>query len=119
VGVSFLNRLIRSIQPSSLKYRLFFAFLLLIILPFFALQVRNHTQVESLYEYRISEQSQYQLDQVKQSFEQIKSQMLLTALQLEKETAVQTALKKETEPGAFPSQSGIMDPVKRMASWRF
>lgn len=112
VGVSSLNRLIRSIQPSSLKYRLFFAFLLLIILPFFALQVRNHTQVERLYEYRISEQSQNQLDQMKQSFEQIKSQMLLAALQLEKESTVQTALKKETDPGAMlPSQSGIIAPA--------
>lgn len=97
-----MNAFIRWIKPDSLKNRLFLAFLLLIILPFSALQIRNHTQVKSLYENRISEQNQYQLDQVKQTFEQIRSDMLMTALQLEKERGVITALNGNSQSDALP-----------------
>ncbi|SDD08023.1 two-component system, sensor histidine kinase YesM [Paenibacillus sp. UNCCL117] len=91
-------RIIRFLKPSSLKNRLFVAFLLLIILPFFALQVRNHIQIKSLYEQRISEQSQVQIDQMKEAFEALKTSMLMTALQLEKEPGVIAALHQAEAP---------------------
>lgn len=85
-------RLFRLLKPTTLKNRLFVSFVLLILLPFFLLQIRNYADIERIYERRISEQNQYQLDQVKENFEQLKSYMLLTAIQLEKEPAIQAVL---------------------------
>ncbi|RXZ80326.1 two-component sensor histidine kinase [Paenibacillaceae bacterium] len=83
-----LENWLQKLKPASLKNRLFLAFLLLIILPFSVLQIRNHVEVKTLYEKRISEQNQYQLNHMKQTMEQIKSDMLLTSLQIEKERAI-------------------------------
>ncbi|MDF2961400.1 MAG: helicase Ski2 [Paenibacillus sp.] len=105
-----LNRMIRRLIPASLKNRLFMAFLLLILLPFLVLQIRNHIQIKHLYENRISEQNQYQIDQVKQAFERTKSDMLMSSLQLEKERAVLSALQEtDNKSAGMPS---IIAPAK-------
>jgi two-component system, sensor histidine kinase YesM len=112
-----LTRILRFLQPSTLKNRLFLAFLLLIILPFFVMQLRNHYQVKNLYEQRISEQSHYQLDQVKQSFEVVKSGMLMTALRLEKDRDVLSALASDKQSTTIdasivkPDAAGKLHPI--------
>ncbi|WP_186328168.1 sensor histidine kinase [Paenibacillus sp. 32O-W] len=86
---------IKALMPSSLKNRLFLSFVLFIVLPFFLVQIRSYDQMESLYEERIGEQSQYQLDQMVSYFEQIKTRILMTSLQLEKELQILLAQSEE------------------------
>lgn len=79
---------LNALVPGTLKYRLFLSFLIFILIPFFLVQIRSYNQMDSLYEDQISEQSQYQLVQIAFHFEQLKTRILMTSLQLEKEPKI-------------------------------
>ena len=55
--------------PSTLKYRLFLAFILFILLPFSLLSLFNFGQVEALMQQNTIKQSRDQLDRMKTSIE--------------------------------------------------
>ncbi|WP_339300860.1 histidine kinase [Paenibacillus sp. FSL R5-0623] len=87
----------KSWLPQRLRYRLFGAFVVLILLPFSALNVYNYQQIESLVEQKISEQSHEQLVQMYRSLEDQMSIAFKTLIFLEQDSAVRNVL---TSPGS-------------------
>lgn len=83
----------RKLLPQTIKNKLFLSFLILILIPFSLLQLRSYSTIESVYVKRISEQNQYQLDQVKDNFERIRSLMFYSSLRLEKEPSIRERLR--------------------------
>lgn len=84
---------LRKLLPQTIKNKLFLSFLVLILIPFSILQLRSYSTIESVYVKRISEQNQYQLDQVKDNFERIRSLMFFSSLRLEKEPSIRERLR--------------------------
>lgn len=80
--------------PQKLRYRLFGAFLILILLPFSVLNVYNYRQIESLVEEKISQQSHEQLVQMYGTLEDQMSVAFKTLIFLEQDSAVRSVLTK-------------------------
>lgn len=80
-----------------LKYRLFVAFLVLILLPFSVLNIYNYRKIEALVEQKISQQSHEQLEQMNRALEDQLSIAFKTLLFLEQDSVVQSVLHS---PGA-------------------
>ncbi|MFS0726700.1 sensor histidine kinase [Paenibacillus sp. 1P07SE] len=79
-------KLLMRVWPSRLKYRLFFAFLLLILIPYSLLQLYSYRDTERLITRSVAVQAGEQLNLVKQSLAKLKSGVFLTMLQLETNT---------------------------------
>ncbi|CAG7617117.1 sensor histidine kinase [Paenibacillus allorhizosphaerae] len=77
---------------SSLKNRLFLAFLLLILLPYSFLQLHSINTIERSFERQIIGQNTEQLEQLKITFEDLRSTVFRIAIRLEKDPAVTGAL---------------------------
>lgn len=86
----------KTFMPQKLRYRLFGAFLILILLPFSVLNVYNYRQIESLVEEKISQQSHEQLVQMYGTLEDQMSVAFKTLIFLEQDSAVRSVL---TMPG--------------------
>ncbi|UKS26908.1 histidine kinase [Paenibacillus sp. HWE-109] len=71
--------------PKKLKYRLFFAFLLLIVAPFTFLQIYNYNKMENTIINRLHKQNQTQVNLLKSNLEDIRFAMLQRYLELEKD----------------------------------
>ncbi|MBA2936973.1 hypothetical protein HZF08_01490 [Paenibacillus sp. CGMCC 1.16610] len=71
--------------PHKLKYRLFFAFLLLIVIPFTFLQIYNYNKMENTIITRLHKQNQTQVNLLKSNLEDIRFAMLQRYLELEKD----------------------------------
>ncbi|MDQ0169270.1 sensor histidine kinase [Paenibacillus tundrae] len=82
----------KRLLPQRLRYQLFGAFVVLILLPFSALNVYNYQQIESLVEQKISEQSHEQLVQMYRSLEDQMSIAFKTLIFLEQDSAVRSVL---------------------------
>lgn len=98
--------------PSTLNNRLFLSFVALILLPFFAVQLRSYDQMEALYVNRIGEQSKYQLDQIVGRMEQIKLNLLMISLQLEKEPVIAGVLRPEVGEEDARSAERLLKDMK-------
>lgn len=55
-----MAKLMRYLIPQKLKYRLFMAFVCVVLLPFCALNLYNYQRIETLVQQKISQQSHYQ-----------------------------------------------------------
>ena len=91
-----LNR-IRSLFPHKLKYRLFAAFVLVILLPFGILNLYNYQRIETLVQEKISQQSHSQLEQMYRTLEDQLSVAFKTLIFLEQDSTVASVL---THPGS-------------------
>lgn len=96
-----LGRL-RSLFPQKLKYRLFTAFLVLILLPFSILNLYNYQRVEAVMQQKISEKSHDQLQQIILSLEDLMNMAFKTWIMLEQDSAVRDVL-------LHPENGSILD----------
>lgn len=96
-----LGRL-RFLFPQKLKYRLFTAFLVLILLPFSVLNLYNYQRVESVMQQKISEKSHDQLQQIILSLEDLMNMAFKTWIMLEQDAAVRDVL-------LHPENGSILD----------
>src|SRR5690606_25726111 len=96
-----LGRL-RSLFPQKLKYRLFTAFLVLILLPFSILILYNYQRVEAVMQQKISEKSHDQLQQIILSLEDLMNMAFKTWIMLEQDSAVRDVL-------LHPENGSILD----------
>lgn len=96
-----LGRL-RSLFPEKLKYRLFTAFLVLILLPFSILNLYNYRRVEAVMQQKISEKSHDQLQQIIISLEDLMNMAFKTWIMLGQDAAVKDML-------LHPEKGSILD----------
>ena len=89
-------KIVRRLVPTSLKNRLFAAFLMLILIPYSLLQLRNFHTIQSTFERNVSSQNKYQLEQLKTSFEELKGTVLKTVFQMEKDPRIRLVLQRES-----------------------
>ncbi len=82
----------KKLFPQKLKYRLFMAFFILILLPFSVLHFYNYQRVELVIQQKISEKSHDQLEQIIQSLEDVMSMAFKTWIMLEQDVAVKSVL---------------------------
>lgn len=94
--INFFIKLI----PSTLKYRLFLAFMLFILLPFSVLTLANFSQVETLMQQNTIKQNQDQLDRLKTSLEDYIGSAVKTRVLLQQDPIVTLALKA---PDTYPA----------------
>ncbi|MFK7692491.1 sensor histidine kinase [Paenibacillus sp. HJGM_3] len=86
-----MRKVLGMFAPTSLKNRLFLAFILVILLPYSFLQYHNIGKIESSIEQQIIVQNTEQLNQLKFTFEELRSAIFRIAIRLEKDPAI-TAL---------------------------
>ncbi|MNI22365.1 hypothetical protein D3C73_759190 [compost metagenome] len=84
---------------SSLKNRLFLAFLALILLPYSYLQFHSFNKIQHTFEQQIIHQNTEQLEQLKLIFENLRSTVFLIALRLEIEPIVSEVLNGDLTYG--------------------
>lgn len=89
---------LRYLIPQKLKYRLFTAFVCLILLPFSALNIYNYQRIEMLVQRQISQQSHSQLEQLYRTLEDQISIAFKTLIFLQQDDTVKSVLKY---PGQF------------------
>lgn len=87
-----MSQLLRMLIPQKLKYRLFTAFVCLILLPFGALNIYNYQRIETLVQKKISQQSHYQLEQMYRTLEDQISIAFKTLLFLKQDDTVKSVL---------------------------
>jgi two-component system sensor histidine kinase YesM len=102
----------KSWLPQRLRYRLFGAFVVLILLPFSALNVYNYQQIESLVEQKISEQSHEQLVQMYRSLEDQMSIAFKTLIFLEQDSAVRSVLTSPDNRTPLENKSLVEEKFK-------
>jgi two-component system, sensor histidine kinase YesM len=97
---------------SSLKNRLFLAFLLLIILPYSFLQFHSINQIEQSFEQQIIQQNTEQLEQLKLTFEDLRSMVFRIAVRLEIDPEIANVLSRSTSSVQdVPENRKIMDAM--------
>ncbi|MDF2959299.1 MAG: hypothetical protein K0S39_1034 [Paenibacillus sp.] len=79
--------------PQKLKYRLFMAFVLLILLPFCVLNVYNYNKIESIIQDEVSKQSYEQLENLHRSLQDQMSIAFKSVIFLEQDPTVRSILK--------------------------
>ncbi|CAG7645445.1 hypothetical protein PAECIP111802_03518 [Paenibacillus allorhizosphaerae] len=93
--------------PQKLKYRLFMAFVLLILLPFCVLTVYNYGKIETIIQDEVSQQSHAQLENLNRSLQDQMSIAFRSVLFLEQDSAVRATLKN-------PEQFHKLDNISLM-----
>lgn len=83
----------KALLPQKLKYRLFAAFIILILLPFSILNIYNFTKIESLVQKKISEQSHEQLQNMQKALEDQISIAFKTLIFLEQDSTIRSVLQ--------------------------
>lgn len=91
--ISTLKERWKLIFPQKLKYRLFLAFVVLILLPFSLLTIYNFRTFEDLIQTKISEQSHEQLGSLQKALQDQMSIAFNTLLFLEQDSTVRSILK--------------------------
>ncbi|WP_232381001.1 hypothetical protein [Paenibacillus tianjinensis] len=102
-----MSRLIRFLVPQKLKYRLFTAFVCLILLPFGALNLYNFQRIETLVQKKISQQSHYQLEQMYRTLEDQISIAFKTLIFLQQDDTVKSVL-------IHPEQRNVLENKRLM-----
>jgi two-component system, sensor histidine kinase YesM len=93
--------------PSTLKYRLFLAFILFILLPFSVLNLANFSQVETLMQQNTIKQNQDQLDRLKTSLEDYIGAAFKTRVLLQQDETLTTYLKEPESLDGFERQKKV------------
>lgn len=88
-----MKKLLRIFWPQKLKYRLFMAFVLLILLPFCVLNVYDYSKIESIIQDEVSKQSLEQLDNLQRSLQDQMSIAFRSVIFLEQDSTVRSILK--------------------------
>ncbi|MFS0724919.1 cache domain-containing sensor histidine kinase [Paenibacillus sp. 1P07SE] len=83
---------LRLLFPQKLKYRLFTAFLVLILLPFSILNLYNYQRVEAVMQQKLSEKSYDQLQQIIGALDDLMNMAFKTWIMLEQDAAVREVL---------------------------
>lgn len=83
----------RYLIPQKLKYRLFMAFVCLILLPFCALNLYNYQRIETLVQQKISQQSHSQLEQMYRTLEDQMGIAFKTLIFLKQDDSVKSVLR--------------------------
>lgn len=86
-----LKRL-KSLLPQKLKYRIFTAFIFLILLPFSALNIYNYQKIEWMVQEKISEQSHEQLKNMQRTLDDQMSIAFKTLIFLEQDSTLRAVL---------------------------
>ncbi|MRN52872.1 sensor histidine kinase [Paenibacillus monticola] len=104
----------KTFLPQKLRYRLFGAFLILILLPFSVLNVYNYRQIESLVEEKISQQSHEQLVQMYGTLEDQMSIAFKTLIFLEQDSVVRKVLTSPKSQTTLENKSLIEEKFKML-----
>lgn len=110
---AFLNR----IMPAKLKYRFFFAFIVFVLIPIAVIQIVQFRKIEKMVEYRISQLNNNQLEQIAQSFEEMKTKMIMLMLTLENDRSVISILQNPDDFEQLERKEIIEDRFKTMQSF--
>lgn len=79
--------------PGKLKHRIFLAFVICIVVPFALLQMYQFWKIERLMELSISRMNQSYLEQLDKAFENLKTNVLMAMLTLEKDKNIESILR--------------------------
>ncbi len=90
--VVILQRM-KALLPQKLKYRIFVAFIILILLPFSVLNIYNYQNIETLVQQKISEQSHEQLQSMKRTLDDQMSIAFKTLIFLEQDSTLRDVMK--------------------------
>lgn len=88
---------LRLLWPATLKYKLFFAVLLIVLLPFSIMQMYHFRKMESLIENQLSRQNQEQITFMKNSIEGVKEAVFKTLYIFEGDRQVSSVLQTPWE----------------------
>lgn len=102
-----MKEFLDSIFPKTLKYRLFTAFFLLILLPFSLLNIYNYQKVEGLMQEKISEQSHEQLEIMNRTLEDVTSIAFKTYVLLGQDTLIAKILTAPEKQDKFVNKKDI------------
>jgi len=104
----------KTFLPQKLRYRLFSAFLILILLPFSVLNIYNYRQIESLVEEKISQQSHEQLVQMYGTLEDQMSIAFKTLIFLEQDSGVRNVLTSPDSRSALDNKRIVEEKFKML-----
>ncbi len=107
-----MRGLLDAIFPKTLKYRLFTAFFLLILLPFSLLNIYNYQKVEGLMQEKISEQSHEQLEIMNRTLEDVTSIAFKTYVLLGQDTMISEILTSPEKQDKFINKKEIENRFK-------
>lgn len=111
-GSLIMRGLLSHLVPHKLKYRLFAAFVLVILLPFSILNIYNYWKIESLVQKKVSEQSHEQLDNLHRSLEDQLSIAFKTLIFLEQDTEVRQILQQPDRLSVLDNKDLMEDKFK-------
>ncbi|MDO3411184.1 sensor histidine kinase [Saccharibacillus sp. CPCC 101409] len=114
--VRFFGPFRKSLVPQRLKYRLFAAFVLLILVPFALLNAYNYRQIERLVEEKISRQSREQLVQLNRTLEDQMSIAYKTLIFLEQDSSVRGAMQQPENRSMLDNQDLIEEKFKSLGN---
>jgi two-component system sensor histidine kinase YesM len=103
---------IRRIMPTTLKNRLFAAYIFLILLPFSALNIYNFWKVQHVLQQKVSEQSLEQMESLHRSLEDLLSEALKTFILLEQDSAASSLLKDPAKTDLLTRKAAIEEKFK-------
>lgn len=83
---------IRRWLPSKIKNKLFIAILLFVFVPLFIFQIRNYNQIEQIIRQKVNWQTELQVEQVKEKFNLLHTNLLTNALEIENDPQFYTWL---------------------------
>jgi two-component system sensor histidine kinase YesM len=95
---------LKSFLPQRLKYRLFAAFVIFILLPFSILNIYNYQKIEFLVQQKISEQSHEQLKNLQRNLEDQMSIAFKTFIFLEQDATVRSILQQPDKHSPFENK---------------
>ncbi|NQX61120.1 histidine kinase [Paenibacillus qinlingensis] len=113
-GMLKMRGLLRRLLPQKIKFRLFFGFVLVILIPLFILQLYYYRQTEDLIVNKISEQFGAQLNIMKTDYNDTVKAMFLHLVQLEKEPAVMEALQAGDNNSPSDNARQIREVLEKM-----
>lgn len=102
-----MSKIMRYLIPQKLKYRLFMAFVCLVLLPFCVLNLYNYQRIETLVQQKISQQSHSQLEQMYLTLEDQMSIAFKTLIFLQQDDTVRSVLRHPEQHDALENKRRI------------
>ncbi|RAV17701.1 sensor histidine kinase [Paenibacillus contaminans] len=107
---------INRIMPAKLKYRFFYAFILFVLVPLAGIQIYQFQKIENMIKYRISQLNHNQLEQIAQSFDEMKTTMIKAMLTLENDGNVLSVLQNPGQYGQAEREGMLEERFKSLQS---
>ncbi|HEY0826684.1 MAG TPA: histidine kinase [Bacilli bacterium] len=107
-----MKRILKAGFPQTLKYRLFTAFFLLILIPFSLLNIYNYHKMEILMQQNISEQSLEQLERMNRMLDDVMSIAFKTYVLLGQDSLAADILKNPVKRDRFDNKFLIEERFK-------